>query len=121
MYPTILVGDFNTAPGETAYQTIVDRGYADTWNSETEEGFTCCQPELLNNEISELDRRIDHLFVRRRGTQIEAAITTVLGDDPESRTSAGLWSSDHGAPFGQLTLKIIVPKLPGGDFEPGDD
>jgi endonuclease/exonuclease/phosphatase family metal-dependent hydrolase len=106
VYPTILVGDFNAAPGETAYQTVVDGGYADTWNSETEDGYTCCQAELLDNEESELDRRIDHLFVR--GSQIASAITTVLGDEPESRTDDGLWSSDHGAPFGQLSL-VIVP------------
>lgn len=120
VFPVILVGDFNAAPGETAYQTIVDRGYADTWNSEIESGFTCCQSELLDNAESELSRRIDHLFVRRRGTKVLNAATTVLGDEQADRTGEGLWPSDHGAPFASLDLRIVVEELPGGEPDPGD-
>ena len=105
--PIILVGDFNAIPGSLTYQTVVDGGYTDTWDSETEDGSTCCQSELLNNPMSQLDRRIDHLFAGDRRILIASAITTVLGDESESRTSGGLWSSDHGAPFGQLSLVII--------------
>jgi endonuclease/exonuclease/phosphatase family metal-dependent hydrolase len=119
--PIILVGDFNAAPGEAAYQTIVDRGYADTWSSQ-EPGFTCCQSELLNNPTSELDRRIDHLFVRRRAAKVLAAQVMVLGDEADSRTAEGLWSSDHGAPFARLTLEVKELGNGSGDgIEPGDD
>ena len=86
--PTILVGDFNAALGETAYQTVGDGGFTDTWNSQTEAGNTCCQFELLDNAESELNQRIDHLFVR--DAEIVSATTTVLGDEQESRTAGGL-------------------------------
>jgi endonuclease/exonuclease/phosphatase family metal-dependent hydrolase len=110
--PVILVGDFNAVPGATAYQTIIDADYADTWNSDMESGFTCCQPELLDNKQSQLFERIDHLFVRERGIKVVSADTTVLGDDPQSRTQGDpprLWSSDHGAPFGALKLVPTGP------------
>ena len=121
--PVILVGDFNSAPGEVAYQTVVDRGYKDTWNSDTETGFTCCQPELLNNPDSELSRRIDHIFTRRRAIKVNTAITTVLSDEDDSKTPppGELWSSDHGAPIADLGLTIKTNVKPGDEFEAGDD
>ncbi len=120
VYPVILVGDFNSARGETAYQTIVDRGYADTWNSDTESGATCCQTELLDNTESQLVKRIDHIFMRRRGVNVIGAETTVLSDDEGSRAASGLWSTDHGGPFAALDLRIVVGKLPGGELDPSD-
>ncbi len=45
-YRAVLVGDFNAVPGTIAYETVVADGYVDTWNSDTEDGATCCQEEL---------------------------------------------------------------------------
>lgn len=106
--PTILVGDFNAEPGETAYATIDDAGYVDTWTFRfplpRETGFTCCQAETLDNEVSLLDQRIDHIFVSEDGLRRRFAITTVLGDSAREKTSSGLWYSDHGGPWAALFL-----------------
>jgi endonuclease/exonuclease/phosphatase family metal-dependent hydrolase len=102
----ILVGDFNAQPGEPTYNTIVNAGYKDTWNSTYEEGFTCCQAETLDNVESLLDRRIDHIFVERKGLYWLYARTTVVGDWEERKTPDGLWYSDHGGPWARLWLGL---------------
>ncbi len=110
--PLIVVGDFNSEPGETTYATFKDRGYADTWQGG--DGFTCCQPELLNNATSELDQRIDHVFYRKRGTKLVAADTaTIIG-----KTADGLWYSDHAGVVAALELEAST--LPGGEIDPND-
>lgn len=103
----ILVGDFNAQPGEPTYQTIVDAGYKDTWRSSTEEGFTCCQAETLDNVESLLDKRIDHIFVERQGLRWLYSQTTVVGDWEERKTPDGLWYSDHGGPWARLWLGLF--------------
>lgn len=105
----VLVGDFNAQPGEPAYNTIVDAGYADTWNSTVEAGFTCCQSETLDNAESLLDKRIDHIFVEPKGEKLPRPLvqTTVVGDEDERKTSDGLWYSDHAGPVARLRLGLF--------------
>lgn len=105
----VLVGDFNAQPGEPAYDTIVDAGYADTWNSTVETGFTCCQSETLDNPESLLDKRIDHIFVEPKDGKLPRPLvqTTVVGDDEESKTPGGLWYSDHAGPVARLRLGLF--------------
>lgn len=107
--PTILVGDFNAQPGDVAYTAIDDAGYADTWTFrvplDDEPGFTCCQSETLDDEASALDRRIDHIFVSEARLRQRFAVTTVLGDAEDERTSSGLWYADHGGPWASLLLR----------------
>ena len=79
--PVVLLGDFNAEPGEPTYETIVDGGYADTWNNEG--GDTCCQSELLN-EPSDLTQRIDIIF---HG----AANAAHLGHDQHGHGSDARW------------------------------
>ena len=94
--PIILLGDFNTAaPDGAAYKILLDAGYVDVWQMDSEgTGNTCCQPELLQNETSELYVRIDQIFVRNM--ELPASVMThTVGDKSSERLMSGLWPSDH--------------------------
>ena len=95
--PVILVGDFNSAPTEpagSAYDLIRAAAYADTWQhnrfpSQPPDGFTCCQASELTNDVSLLDSRIDHIFVKNNLGVLPFSFpglvfATVLGDAPIS-------------------------------------
>ena len=112
--PLLLVGDFNSAPTEPAgsvYDIIRAAAYADVWqhNSVTAvppEGFTCCQASDLTNDMSLLDRRIDHIFVKNNLGVLPFSFpglvfATVVGDVPIG-TAQPQWSSDHAGPFAAL-------------------
>lgn len=67
--PTILTGDFNSSPkdGNTQpYHQAKAAGFVDIWDRAHPfaDGFTCCQSPDLENSTSQLDSRIDHIFVR---------------------------------------------------------
>ena len=103
--PTILLGDFNAAPGTTAYNTFDNGGWTDSWNVRApypvETGFTCCQSEKLTNGPSELDKRIDLVWLSD-GDFRASVTTTVVGDWEARKTPSGRWYSDHGGPFARL-------------------
>lgn len=104
--PTILVGDFNAEPGTTAYGTIDNGGWTDTWRVRqaypVESGFTCCQSEKLLNVASELNQRIDHVWLSDGDFRNTAVTTTVVGDWDARKTPSGRWYSDHGGPFARI-------------------
>ena len=106
--PVILLGDFNTpAPDGPAYQHLLEAGYEDAWpEAATGSGNTCCQASDLMNEMSELDRRIDQIFVKgvklREGASIRAA---TVGDKPEDRLASGQWPSDHAGVVAHLPVE----------------
>jgi endonuclease/exonuclease/phosphatase family metal-dependent hydrolase len=114
--PVILVGDFNSGPSEeqpiaragSPYDQLRMAGYLDAWDERlgprahaNDPGFTCCQDKGLLNSVSELDRRIDLLWISPSEPSLGAhevlAHTTVIGDEPRDRTPSGLWPSDHAA------------------------
>jgi len=93
--PVVLVGDFNSAPagGSSAtYADIVAAGYGDAWPADGDPGYTCCQASDLANASSTLGMRIDHIFARG---EVELLDATRVGHEESSRTSSGLWPSDH--------------------------
>ena len=105
--PMILLGDFNTeAPHGAAYNMLLDAGYVDVWQTDSEgTGNTCCQPGELKNEESLLSVRIDQIFVRN--LELPASITThTVGDKPSDRLSSNLWPSDHA---GVVAYLMTVP------------
>ena len=106
--PVILVGDFNAAPGSTAYNAIDNAGFLDTWTIRyaynNEPGYTCCQSEGLANVENQLTERIDHIFVSEAGLTNTFAVTTVVGDWDQRKTPGGLWYSDHGGPYARMWL-----------------
>lgn len=106
--PVVLVGDLNSDPNDTstsppdptpnntAINLLIDVfGYADTWAElyGDADGFTSGFNELVNDpDASGLDHRIDHVMTRG---VVEIRKSRVTGTDPDNRTPAGLWPSDH--------------------------
>lgn len=129
----VLVGDLNSDPMEgplvdcmlpptfdtlglcpTPYGVMVGNGYTDTWtlrNGEPDAGNTCCQADLLMNEESLLDERIDHIWLRApmAGAQgpnfLKAVHATVIGDEQKDRTAGWLWPSDHAGVVAGMTVR----------------
>jgi hypothetical protein len=102
--PVILVGDFNThaTEGDT-YQLLVAQGFADVWLEQIAKPvqFTCCHALDLLNETWDFDRRIDLVFYRGR-PPLQEVQAVVVGDEPENRTPAGMWPSDHAGVVANL-------------------
>ena len=129
----ILVGDLNSDPAvgplvecalpptfdtfgvcPTPYAVMASNGYTDTWtirNGAPGDGFTCCQQDLLTNDESWLDERIDHIWVRAPlgGAQgpnfLRAVHSMTVGDREKDRTASWLWPSDHAGVFAEMTLQ----------------
>jgi hypothetical protein len=123
--PVILVGDFNSPPTEpagSAYDIIRAAAYADTWQRNllrffNPHGFTCCQDNDLDNDVSLLDKRIDFIFVKNNRGILPVSFTgpvvsVVIGDEPIS-DSQPKWSSDRGGPL------AVLPRLPVFEHEGG--
>lgn len=96
----VVNGDFNSAapPGggdsSSAYDLMLSSGYADGWLAKprTGSGFTCCQDGSLLNATSQLDERIDFVFMRNGPSALGMQL---VGDQVSDRTPSGLWPSDH--------------------------
>lgn len=104
--PVIAVGDYNSAAdgsGTATYALLTDAGLADAWTKlrSPDPGFTCCQPELLDNFDSEPSRRIDFIFMRGGP---KAKDIQLVGNDPSDR-AAGLWPSDHAGVVADIRLR----------------
>ncbi|MGD1975977.1 MAG: hypothetical protein PVH13_00865 [Gammaproteobacteria bacterium] len=133
----IAVGDFNSSaadgafvecatpgqnPGDppvffpcpTPYEVLSLNGYVDTWNQRGgpwDAGFTCCQDDLLDNEDSAHDERIDLIWVRpaagHYGGPVARGVTAgTLGDRPEDKSAGGLWPSDHAGVGARMTIRV---------------
>ncbi|MAM88872.1 MAG: hypothetical protein CME36_16330 [unclassified Hahellaceae] len=123
--PTILVGDFNSAPGEAPfvsasgipgldgldlvppYLQATGSGYADTWLKQRRPGagLTCCFSSTVNDPDSELSERIDHIFLATPARTRVKVRATVVGDEIFDMTPGGLWPSDHAGVVARIMLK----------------
>lgn len=106
--PVILLGDFNTpAPDGAAYQLLLEAGFSDVWQADSEgNGNTCCQDADLRNEQSDLGKRIDQIFVKGVSLREGAAIrTATVGDKAEDKTPGGLWPSNHAGVVAHLPVE----------------
>ena len=91
--PVLLVGDFNAGPDIVG---MAEAGFVDAWvaaghESDSPEGATSGQAPDLRNEESALDHRIDYVWVRSAVVRACAR----FGSEPDDRTAAGSWPSDH--------------------------
>jgi endonuclease/exonuclease/phosphatase family metal-dependent hydrolase len=102
---SILVGDFNSAPGNnandrgtsrdaSAYYTAIDAGFRNPLPRRR----TCCFAEDLSSTAEPLETWIDHLVVRPR---IRALRSGIVG----TRQVSGLFPSDHAGITATLRLK----------------
>lgn len=116
--PIILVGDFNSSPEDPPaalppYWILRGAGYVDAWTrrvGKPRPGFTCCQDEFLTNEESELDERIDLIFVRNdtdfpAWPDLGPVKARVAGARERDKTPSGLWPSDHAG----VAAKLLIP------------
>ena len=112
--PVIAVGDFNSDANGTTTDTyggiLVPGGLLDVWNvvNPGDPGLTGSQQENLLNDPSDLNRRIDLVFVR--GTDDFALLAAdVVGDEDADRTPSGLWPSDHAGVTASIRLPSFRP------------
>jgi endonuclease/exonuclease/phosphatase family metal-dependent hydrolase len=102
---SILVGDFNSAPGANANDRGTSRG-ASAYYRAIDAGFrnplpkrrTCCFGEDLRSATEPLETWIDHVVVRPR---VKALRSGIVG----TRQVGGLFPSDHAGITATLRLK----------------
>jgi endonuclease/exonuclease/phosphatase family metal-dependent hydrolase len=102
---SILVGDFNSAPGANANDRGTSRD-ASAYYEAIEAGFrnplprraTCCFAEDLHSTADRLETWIDHLVVRPR---VRALRSGIVG----TRQVGGLFPSDHAGIWATLRLR----------------
>jgi endonuclease/exonuclease/phosphatase family metal-dependent hydrolase len=102
---SILVGDFNSAPGANANDRGTNRD-ASAYYSAIEKGFrnnlprrkTCCFAEDLHSTADQLETWIDHVLVRPKIRVIKSSITG-------TKQVGGLFPSDHAGITATLRLK----------------
>ena len=104
--PVVLLGDFNTAaPDGSGYQILLSAGYVDVWQMDSEgTGNTCCQDDDILNEVSDLGKRIDLIFVGNLELPT-SVMTYTVGDTSSERLASGLWPSDHAGVVAHLALE----------------
>ncbi|MCP5162212.1 MAG: endonuclease/exonuclease/phosphatase family protein [Hahellaceae bacterium] len=123
-FPTVLMGDFNSAPTEQPfvsasgipgldglplyppYLQAVGTGYQDLWivQGKHKPGFTCCFNADVNDPDAQLSERIDHLFVNPQSRELHKVKVKVVGDDAVDMTMNGLWPSDHAGVVGKINF-----------------
>ena len=116
--PVILMGDFNSGPSAeqpipregSPYDQLLMEGYLDAWEERQgprrhsgDPGFTCCQDKGLLNAVSELDKRIDLIWVGHVMHEVLSR-TVVVGDDQRDRTPSDLWPADHAGVASKLHI-----------------
>jgi hypothetical protein len=91
-------------PRDPTYMDFLAAGYRDGWAEifPHKAGFTCCQAQLVNNPVSQLNQRIDLVLTLGR---VAAQDIALFGDDSSSRTPGGLWPSDHAGVAAQLEVE----------------
>jgi hypothetical protein len=122
--PTILLGDFNTGPGELVYEVIKGYGFVDAWTRNQVQppfpGFTSGHDSDLRNTVVDLDHRIDLILVRSNvgvnGVHnIGPVFSWVVGDELDDRVMieypAGIysliWPSDHAGVIALLRIPVL--------------
>jgi endonuclease/exonuclease/phosphatase family metal-dependent hydrolase len=107
----IVAGDMNSEPTDPAgspYAQLAAAGYSDAWTKRIgipAGGATCCQQADLRNEASQLNRRLDQIWIKPAAERrVGPLLITVFGDNPWERTPGGLWPSDHGGLFSGILM-----------------
>jgi endonuclease/exonuclease/phosphatase family metal-dependent hydrolase len=107
----LLVGDMNSDPKgaePNAFNTLIAAGFKDTWARlhPGDPGLTSgLEADLMDPPTPNPfdDSRIDHVVYKGK---IRALRATITGKNPaNSRTSTGLWASDHAGVVGKFRLR----------------
>jgi hypothetical protein len=91
-------------PQDPTYVDFSLAGYKDVWaEAEPQDpGLTCCQAQFVDNLDSQLYQRIDLILTLGN---IEAQRVALFGVTQASKTSAGLWPSDHAGVAAQVVIE----------------
>jgi endonuclease/exonuclease/phosphatase family metal-dependent hydrolase len=104
---TFLVGDMNSARNADDSDPIdhlLGFGFGDSFFRKTKRNvFTCCQPEEINNPESQLASRIDYVLDKPKRKIVSSK---VVGNNPNIKTSSGLWPSDHAGVVTKFRMKV---------------
>lgn len=106
--PVIVAMDSNAQasplPQDATYSDFVNAGFNDVWSEvyPATPGLTCCQDPLVNNIASELYQRIDLILTLGN---IPAQSIALFGATADTKTSDGLWPSDHAGVNAQLVVE----------------
>jgi hypothetical protein len=118
--PLVIVGDFNSSAdphplhGTPTYDLLTGAGCVDAWRVARpgETGYTVRQAELLDNEESLADARIDLILLRDgmetgrvQRPDLDVLAAEVVGDQPAAITDAVRWASDHFGVVAGLRLQ----------------
>lgn len=109
--PVIWVGDFNSDANtaEPSYALITGAGFRDLWplahrydpglTNGPNDGVGALDASGVLTPYPSLtfDKRIDLIFARDRFGRPHDVDAAIFGDQPDDRTAAGLWPSDHAA------------------------
>jgi hypothetical protein len=113
------MGGFVPASCPTPYAVLsganpFGAAYVDTWllrNGPFEFGYTCCQATRLDNELSQLDERVDLVWARPAGDYagppflVDVRANVIGGELQDKTFPSGLWPSDHGGVAARLVLR----------------
>lgn len=107
---TILMGDFNDAPGSLMYQVLQGAGFTDVWAAMRPGvvGNTCCHADDLSNPVARFSQRIDYVFARGFGAGPQGKLFGAIdryGEVPADRVAGPahpVWPSDHAGLVGTL-------------------
>lgn len=111
--PLVVLGDFNSDPRHTAdpavppYAQMAAAGYLDVWTllpGPATAGDTCCQSETLDNRLSILNERFDHVWVRN-ALALGPIQADLQCEEPRDRIN-GLWPSDHAGVFARIHWSV---------------
>lgn len=121
--PIILLGDFNTFPGDYTYQLFESSGYVDAWTRNQiqpeSDGFTTSHDADLRNTEIKLNKRIDLILVKSHVGlngmhNIGPVFSWVVGDELSDRVwivfggmGSWIWPSDHAGVIALLRIPIL--------------
>jgi hypothetical protein len=106
--PVIIAMDSNAQafplPQDPTYVDFMSAGYKDVWSRifPKRAGLACCQDETDNNPVSQLYQRIDLVLTLGK---VDPWGAEPIGTNPRSRTSDGLWPSDHAAVVADVIVR----------------
>ncbi len=110
LLPVIVAMDSNAQasplPQDATYSDFMNAGFNDAWSElyPGVAGFTCCQDPLVNNIDSELYQRIDLILTLGN---VEVQSIALFGATADTKTSDGLWPSDHAGVNAQVVIETI--------------
>ena len=106
-HPAIVAGDFNAEEDSPQIRQL-----ANLWQDSfrlahpNDSGATCCITNLVNAPITDLQTRIDYLFlVSAAGQTFRIEAVQRVFDEPFETTVGQLWVSDHAGLLATVTIE----------------